>query len=131
MCVSCVNANDLVWFNTTPQLSAKQVFLATACAQGSHSPAGLQAVNTSLWSPFKTTELSQYYNKTNIFAHGHHLFQTQVCVCQQGQPDRRLQQQTQGGGAPDSSGPLNMNLLSWGKLGGPAFIRRPEGSSVE
>ena len=54
-----------------------------------------------------------------------------VCVCQQGQPDRRLQQQTQGGGAPDSSGPLNINLLSWGKLGGPAFVRRPEGSSVE
>jgi len=53
-------ANDLVWFNTTPQLPAKQVFLATACAQGSHSPAGLQAVNTTLWSPLKTTELSQY-----------------------------------------------------------------------
>ena len=49
-----------VWFNTTPQLPAKQVFLVTASAQGSHSPAGLQAVNTTLWSPLKTTELSQY-----------------------------------------------------------------------
>ena len=44
----------------TPQLPAKQVFLATAWAQGAHSPAGLQGVKTSLWSPLKTTELSQY-----------------------------------------------------------------------
>ena len=35
-------------------------FLVTAWAQGPHSPAGLQGVKTSLWSPLKTTELSQY-----------------------------------------------------------------------
>ena len=40
-----------VWFNTTPQLPAKQVFLVTARSQGAHSPAGLQAVNTTLWHP--------------------------------------------------------------------------------
>ena len=44
---------------TTPQ-HAKQVFLATAWAQGAHSPAGLQGVNITLWCLFKTTELSQY-----------------------------------------------------------------------
>ena len=45
---------------TSNSPTPKQVFLATAWAQGSHSPAGLQAVNTTLWSPLKTTELSQY-----------------------------------------------------------------------
>ena len=49
-------ANDLVQH----KLPAKQVFLVTAWAQGPQSPAGLQAVNTTLWSPLKTTELSQY-----------------------------------------------------------------------
>ena len=69
MCVKC--SMLMILFNTTPQwatttvcdtpqLPAKQVFLFTAGAQGTHSPAGLQGVKTSLWSPLKTTELSQY-----------------------------------------------------------------------
>ena len=45
---------------TSNSPTPKQVFLATAWAQGAHSPAGLQGVNTTLWCPFKTTELSQY-----------------------------------------------------------------------
>ena len=46
-----------------------------------------------------------------------------LCSSSSSKPGRRR--------CPCSRRHLNMNLRSWGKLGGPAFIRRPEGSSVE
>ena len=57
-----------VTYFVTPQLPTQKStqppcqtgFLVTAGTQGPHSPAGLQGVKTSLWSPLKTTELSQY-----------------------------------------------------------------------
>ena len=55
-----VNATSLPSTQKSTQPPCQTGFLVTAWAQEPHSPAGLQGVKTSLWSPLKTTELSQY-----------------------------------------------------------------------